>query len=144
MDYWDPAAMGPVDTHMHVHKHIHRYIHTHIHTRMHTETGPDGHMAPGPSRYTYTYAHIHVHVHIYTYLSKPNVHTNRTKLTEWIREFTHNQKEDGEGGRTSTCCRKYMQKLELPNIHTHIFHVAIWPVLPYTTSHLFTYIGLHK
>ena len=21
------------------------------------------------------------------------------------------------------------------------FHVAIWPVLPYTTSHVFTYIG---
>ena len=30
------------------------------------------------------------------------------------------------------------------NIHTLIFHVAIWPVLPYVTRYIFTYIGLYK
>ena len=29
------------------------------------------------------------------------------------------------------------------NIHTLIFHVAIWPVLPYVTRYIFTYIGLY-
>ena len=29
-------------------------------------------------------------------------------------------------------------------IHTHIFHVAIWPVLPYVIRYMLTYIGLYK
>ena len=30
------------------------------------------------------------------------------------------------------------------NIHTLIFHVAIWPVLPYVTRYVVTYIRLYK
>ena len=32
----------------------------------------------------------------------------------------------------------------LVNIHTLISHVAIWPVLPYVTRYIFTYIGQYK